>query len=102
MQDDKIYSVEEIRNILNEHKDFFETKYFVQNFLLFGSYAKNQQTQASDIDLLVNFTQPIDMFDFIDLQDYLTGIFNKRIDLGTLNGLKSFVKSSILKEAIAL
>ncbi len=102
MQDDKIYSVEEIRNILNEHKVFFETKYFVQNFLLFGSYAKNQQTQASDIDLLVNFTQPIDMFDFIDLQDYLTGIFNKRIDLGTLNGLKSFVKSSILKEAIAL
>ena len=98
----KIYSISEIKETLNQHKKFFEEKYFVENFLLFGSYAKNQQTIDSDIDLLVNFKQPIDMFDFIDLQNSLTEIFQKKIDLGTVNSLKSFVKNSILSEAIAL
>lgn len=98
----KIYSIEEIKAILNENKDYFTEKYNVNNFLLFGSYAKNLQTADSDIDLLVNFVKPIDLFDFVDLQDYLTKIFNKKIDLGTVNGLKPFVKDSILKEALAL
>ena len=98
----KIYTIEEIKNILNENKDYFTEKYNVNNFLLFGSYAKNLQTEESDIDLLVNFTKPVDMFDFVDLQEYLTKIFNKKIDLGTVNGLKSFVKDSILKEALTL
>lgn len=47
MQDDKIYTVEEIRDILKNNKDYFEEKYFVDNFLLFGSYAKNEQTYDS-------------------------------------------------------
>lgn len=99
---DKIYSIEEIKNILNKNRDYFTEKYNVSNFLLFGSYAKNLQTAESDIDLLVNFSKPVDMFEFIDLQEYLTEIFNKKIDLGTVNGLKSFVKDSILKEALVL
>ena len=102
MQDDKIYTVEEIRNILKNNKDYFEEKYFVDNFLLFGSYAKNEQTSDSDIDLLVNFKQPIDFFDFIDLQDYISGLFNKKIDLGTINSLKDFIKERVLREAIVL
>ena len=97
-----MYTIEEIKNILNDNKDYFAEKYNVNNFLLFGSYAKNLQTEESDIDLLVNFTKPVDMFDFVDIQEYLTKIFNKKIDLGTVNGLKSFVKDSILKEALTL
>lgn len=99
---DKIYTIEEIKNLLNNHKDFFQQNYFVKNFFLFGSYSRNQQTFESDIDLLVDFEKTIDMFDFIDLQEYLTKIFDKKIDLGTIRSLKSNVKESILKEAIAL
>ena len=102
MKDNKIYTIEEIKSILKEHNEFFENNYSVKNFLLFGSYAKNQQTSDSDIDLLVNFKQPIDFFEFIDLQDYIEGLFNKKIDLGTVGSLKEFVKDKILKEAIAL
>jgi len=102
MNKEKVYTIEEIRQILHNSKDYFEEKFFVEKFLLFGSYAKNQQTSDSDIDLLVSFTQPVDMFDFIDLQDYLTKLFNKKIDLGTSNSLKKFIKDKILKEAIDL
>ena len=102
MNNDKVYSVDEIRKIIYESKDYFEKKYFVDKFFLFGSYAKNLQTSHSDIDLLVTFKQPVDMFEFIDLQDYLTKLFNKKIDLGTYNSLKKFIKDKILKEAIVL
>ena len=102
MENEKIYTIEEIKDVLQKSRGYFETEYSVDKFMLFGSYAKNEQTAESDIDLLVSFKHPIDMFDFIDLQDYLIKLFGKKIDLGTVNGLKSFVKARILKEAIAL
>ena len=102
MDNEKIYTIDEIKQLLQDSKSYFEEKYFVEKFLLFGSYAKNQQTSGSDIDLLVSFAKPIDMFDFIDLQDYISNLFNKKIDLGTPNSLKNFIKDKILQEAIAL
>lgn len=97
-----IYSLDEIKQIINSHKEYLNKKYSVENFMLFGSYAKNLQTSKSDIDLLVNFKEPVDMFSFMDLEEYLSKIFNKKIDLGTLNGLKHFIKDEILSEAITL
>lgn len=102
MKNEKVYTIDEIRKVLQNSKDYFEEKYFVDKFFLFGSYAKNQQTPDSDIDLLVSFKQPVDMFAFIDLQEYLTRLFDKKIDLGTSNSLKKFIKDKILKEAIDL
>ncbi len=102
METSKVYSLDEIKEIINLHKDFLSKKYFVDSFLLFGSYAKNKQTPKSDIDLLVNFKHTVDMFDFMDLEEYLSNIFHKKIDLGTPNSLKDFVKSRIMNEAVKL
>lgn len=101
---DKIYSVDEIKDTLDKNKEFLKNKFNAVNFMLFGSYAKGEQTSESDIDLLVEFdtSKNVDMFDFIDLQDYLTELFGKNIDLGTPKGLKNFIKNAILKEAIPL
>lgn len=102
MKNDKIYSIDEIRNLIKENEQFLKKKYFVNRFFLFGSYAKGQQTPKSDIDLLVDFNKTIDMFALVDLQEYLKNLFGKKIDLGTKNGLKKVIKNSILNEAIAL
>lgn len=102
MNNEKIYTIKEIQTLLRNNQEYFEAKYSVDKFLLFGSYAKNEQSSESDIDLLVRFKSPIDMFDFVDLQEFLANLFNKKIDLGTENGLKSFVKDKILEEAIIL
>lgn len=99
---DKIYSINEIKEKINENENYFRNEYNVSKFLLFGSYAKGKQTSQSDIDLLVDFESVIDMFKFLELQEYLQKIFNKKVDLGTKNGLKKFVKQKILSEAIAL
>ncbi len=102
MQSPKIYTVDEIKKILQSNKKYLEEKFFVDKFFLFGSYAKNQQTEQSDIDLLVSFKQPVDFIEFINLQDYISDLFNKKIDLGTIGSLKKFIKDKIMKEAIAL
>ena len=98
----KIYSIDEIKNIIKNNEKFLKDKFKVSKFFLFGSYAKGQQTPQSDIDLLVDFSNIVDMFELIELQDYLQDLFQKKIDLGTKNGLKSFVKKTILNEAISL
>jgi len=46
MLSDKIYTLEEIKNIIQDNKKYLEKKYYVDNFLLFGSYAKNKQVRA--------------------------------------------------------
>lgn len=102
MKNDKIYSINEIKELIKENESYLKEAYSVERFFLFGSYAKGQPTKTSDIDLLVDFSSTIDMFKMVDLQEYLKKIFGKEIDLGTKNGLKKFIKNSILNEAIAL
>ncbi|MDD3014575.1 MAG: nucleotidyltransferase family protein [Candidatus Gastranaerophilales bacterium] len=102
MTTDKVYSIEEIKGKIKEQESFLKQKYHASKFLLFGSYAKGEQTPDSDIDLLVEFQETVDMFEMIDLQEYLCKLFDKKVDLGTPKGLKSFIKNIILKEAIAL
>lgn len=88
---------EEIEKILKDQKDFLFREYFVGKIGLFGSYARKEQTEASDIDILVEFTRPVG-FEFIELKDYLEALFNKSVDLVTANALKPRMKQEILNE----
>ncbi len=68
---------------------------------MFGSYARGEQTSESDIDLLVELKAPLGL-KFFKLEKFLEKIFSKKVDLGTLDGLKPAIKDSVLKEAIKL
>jgi hypothetical protein len=98
----KIYSLEEIKKIIHQNEKDLKEKYKTLRFYIFGSYSRGEQTEESDIDFLVEFSEPVDMFEFVNLQDYLKEIFGKNIDLGTPKGLKSFIRDKILKEAVIL
>jgi len=66
---------------------------------LFGSYARNEQTPHSDIDILVDFSPEKENYDsFMALYDYLESLFDKKIEVVTLNGLSPYIKPYILKE----
>lgn len=97
------YSVDEIKNKIKTQRNILEQNYDVKNLFLFGSYAKGLQTDDSDIDFLVEFSSnDIDMFTMVDLQEFLMNLFGKKVDLGTPAGLKDFIKSKVLREAIQL
>jgi len=53
---------EEIIKVLKHELPYLKQRYGVSNVGLFGSYSRNEQTEHSDIDLLVDFEVPIDYF----------------------------------------
>ncbi|HMQ78674.1 MAG TPA: nucleotidyltransferase family protein [Ignavibacteria bacterium] len=79
---------EKIISILKEHITILNDRYHLRRIGLFGSYAKESQTESSDIDLVVDFDKPIGL-DFVELGDYLENLLNKKVDLITFEGLKN-------------
>jgi len=53
---------EEVIKVLKQELPYLKQRYGVSNVGLFGSYSRNEQTEHSDIDLLVDFERPIDFF----------------------------------------
>lgn len=64
---------------------------------MFGSYARNQQTDQSDIDILVelDYEKGADFFLFLDMQEELSELLAKKVDLVSANGLSKYVKPYI-------
>ena len=76
----KTLSKDEIIDQIRAEKQFLKENFGVISIGLFGSYAKNQQTADSDIDFLIEFSEP--RFDWIaSLYDYLENKFNKKIEI---------------------
>jgi uncharacterized protein len=77
----------QIITLLKEHEQALKD-FGVKRIALFGSYATGKQTQASDIDFLVEFEQPT--FDnFMNLSSYLERLFHKKVDVLTNSGIES-------------
>jgi uncharacterized protein len=65
---------------------------------IFGSHARGEQKPNSDIDLLVSFNKPVDFFEFYDIEQQLSKLFGKKIDLVTTKGLSKHIKPYIQKD----
>ncbi len=87
-----------ILNLLKKHNDILK-KYKVRKIGLFGSYAKGEQKEYSDIDFLIEFKEPT--FDnFMDLLFSLEDLFNKKVELITQYGLSPYIRPYIEKEIL--
>jgi uncharacterized protein len=85
--------------ILSNHRNAL-LRFKVKSLAIFGSVARDEAKAGSDIDLLVEFSAPVGIFEFLDLKEYLEGIFKCRVDLATEQALKKQLRDQILKEAI--
>ncbi|AEF95816.1 nucleotidyltransferase family protein [Methanotorris igneus] len=93
-------TLNEIKKILLEHKQELKEKYKVKSIAIFGSYARGEQTEKSDIDILVEFYEPIGL-KIVDLRDYLEEILNIKVDLITKNSIQNpYIKKSIEEDLI--
>ena len=85
--------------LLNTSKP--ELKRFkVKSLLIFGSVARDEANNESDVDLLVEFEQVVGLLTFVRLQRYLETILNCKVDLGTTDSLKAHLREAVLHEAI--
>lgn len=102
---DIVYLMEELKKIkkkLKKYKSELKKEYNLKEIAIFGSYIRNTQTSSSDIDILVEFTQPIGLIKLIKLEEKLEDILGLKVDLVPKKGIKIKLKESILREAVPI
>lgn len=82
---------------LREIKPFLADKFYVSQIGYFGSFAENNQSEESDLDILVEFSR-IPGWEFFALEEYLENVFNRKIDLVTKRALKFQLREQILNQ----
>ena len=92
---------EDILTTIKTHKPEL-LKLGISNIGLFGSFARNEQSDKSDIDILIDFNPGKENFDnYMAVYDLIEKLFkNKRIDIVTKNGLSPYIGPKILKEVL--
>ena len=93
---------EDIISVLRQQKDFLHKKFYVKTIGIFGSFARNEANEKSDIDFLVEFDAPLQVYisNRYSLSDYLQSLFSREVDLANPKSLKPFYKDRILKQAV--
>ncbi|MCS6831583.1 MAG: nucleotidyltransferase family protein [Armatimonadota bacterium] len=90
----------EIKDILAQHKLELAEKYSVKEIGIFGSYARGEQTDQSDLDVLVEFHNAPGLLRFIELEDYLSSLLGVHVELVRKRSIREELRDQILHEAI--
>ena len=91
-RDEAIRRLAEARTALAAHH--------VKTLYLFGSVARNEASDESDVDLLVEFARTPSLFEFARLRRALSEVLGRPVDLVTRTALKEQLRSRILAEAV--
>jgi predicted nucleotidyltransferase len=67
---------------------------------IFGSYARGEESESSDIDVLVDFKEGADLFDFVGLSLFLEEKLQRPVDIVPTDTIKGEIRNAVLKEAI--
>lgn len=86
--------------ILKRELPYLKEQFKIKKIGIFGSYARGEQSDKSDIDILIELGLPFGFFKFIELEDYLSRKLEIKVDLVTVDALKPLIKPIIMEEAI--
>ncbi len=82
--------------LLRQNREYLSAEFGVSRIGLFGSVARDESTDSSDVDIVVEFSRPIG-FRFVDLADYLEGLLGHKVDLLTSAGVRAIQSPHIFK-----
>lgn len=90
--------LEEIDRTLAGKMPELRAQFGVRELGIFGSCVRNEQTESSDVDLLVSFERPVGFLTFLKLENYLTSLLGAKVDLVSRKALKPAIGRRILGE----
>lgn len=85
---------EMVIHCLRQQLNYLREQFYVKRIGLFGSFATETATATSDVDLVIEFEQPIGLR-FADLCDYLEACLGRKVDVLTLAGIATIRSQSI-------
>ena len=77
-------------------------RYHVKTLGLFGSVVRGEQAAGSDVDILVEFEQPLGFFRFLELEEYLGERLGQKVDLVSKKAFKPQIGRRILQEVVSV
>ena len=92
----------EIFKTLRKELPFLRKEFRIKKIGIFGSFASGKQDKGSDIDIVLEFEKPIGLA-FMDLVNHLEGLFDKKADILTPDGINSIRVDKIsqsIKESV--
>ncbi len=91
---------DEVLDVLRTHKATLLQRFGVSALTLFGSIARDQATEGSDVDILVHFNGPLHWERYFGAQFYLEDLLGRPVDLVTDNELRPEVRPYVERESI--
>ena len=91
---------EKALDILAAHRQELRERFGVKSLRLFGSVARDEASEQSDVDVVVDFDETPSLFGFLRLQGYLQGLLGTKVDLVTETGLKERARLFVERDAV--
>lgn len=93
-------SLDEITHKLRRALPDLKRRYPIRELAVFGSYARDEQSSGSDLDILLDYAEAPSFFELSRLQQELEAITHVRVDLVPKPALKPALRERILREAV--
>jgi uncharacterized protein len=94
--------IEAIKRRLYGRRAELRKKFKVKAIGIFGSYVRGEQKVGSDVDVLVEFQEPVGLFEFMALENYISDLLGVKVDLVSRKALKPHIGERILEEVIMI
>ena len=93
-------TLEDIKSTLTRQRREISEDFRVKDIGVFGSFVGGEADENSDVDIMVTFSAPIGLFQFMSLEAYLEGLLGLKVDLVSRDALKLRIGARILKEVV--
>ncbi len=93
-------TLDEIRNILREHRDLLAERFGVAVVGIFGSHIRGEASSDSDLDLLAEILRPISLLELVGAELHLSEVLEVKVDLVPKRSLREELRETILTESI--
>jgi len=90
----------ELLRRLADLKNELKQRYGIEEMALFGSYARGEAKEESDVDIVILKMKVKDISKRLGAKDFLEQQLNKKIDLGYFDTMKTFIKNRIKKDFV--
>jgi uncharacterized protein len=91
-------NLNEIKEILRQNKNILRERYKVKEIGIFGSFIRNEQKPDSDLDILVDFFEPISLLKLVNMENYLNDTLGLKTDVIPKSDLRIELKDNILNQ----
>ena len=92
--------LDKIKQTLKQNKQSLRQEFNVKELGIFGSYVRGEQKENSDVDILIDFSRTPGLFDYMKVENHLSDLLHKKVDLVMKGSLKSTIGKNIMREVI--